>query len=101
MKNVEPERHPEHGHLGWAAVGGFVAAWDIWAALTEHETLSGAYARALRSPRSRVITTVATAYLVVHLQGQPKVLKKVDPLNLLGSTIRRLSHHGAALDVAA
>ena len=83
-------RSSTHGLFGWAAVVSLVAAWDVWAALTDHETLSGAYARAMRRPAGRVATTAATAYLVAHLQGWPRSLHHLDPLNVAGSQLRRI-----------
>jgi hypothetical protein len=78
------------GHLGWAALGALVAAWDIWAALTGKETLSGAYRRSLGSPLGRAATTLGTTYLVLHLQGWPRPLSRVDPLNVASRQLRRL-----------
>jgi hypothetical protein len=78
------------GHVGWAAIAGLVAAWDIWAALTGKETLSGAYRRSLSSPVGRVATTIGTTYLVLHLQGWPRPLSRVDPLNVAGRHLRQL-----------
>jgi hypothetical protein len=78
------------GHVGWVALAGVVAAWDIWAALTGRETLSGAYRRSLGSPVGRVATTLGTTYLVLHLQGWPRPLSRLDPLNVAGRHLRRL-----------
>jgi hypothetical protein len=78
------------GHVGWVALAGLVAAWDIWAALTGKETLSGAYRRSLGSPAGRVVTTLGTTYLVLHLQGWPRPLSRLDPLNVAGRQLRRL-----------
>jgi hypothetical protein len=83
-------RSSRHGIFGWVAVGALVASWDAWAALTDHETLSGAYSRALRTPSGRIAATAATAYLVAHLQGWPRSLHHLDPLNIAGSQLRRV-----------
>jgi hypothetical protein len=79
-----------HGLVGWAVLGSLVVAWDVWAVLTDHETLSGAYSRAMRSRAGRVATTAATAYMITHLQGWPRSLHHLDPLNVAGSQLRRL-----------
>ena len=77
------------GGVGWVAVAGLVASWDIWAALTGKETLSGAYGRSLKTPTGRAATTVATVYLLLHLQGWPRALGRLDPLSVAGKHIRR------------
>ena len=77
------------GHLGWAALAGLVAGWDLWAVWTGKETLSGAYRRSLSSPVGRTVTTAATTYLILHLQGWPRSLERVDPLGVAGRRLRR------------
>lgn len=76
---------------GWSLVAAYVAAYDTYAFLTNHKTLSTEYREAAH--RYPVTVSLVTAYLLFHLYGAlPRTL---DPLHALGCTAqeRRSARH--------
>lgn len=55
------------GDAAWLALLGYVIAYDFWSLRTRHETLSGSFDRALRSPGRSLLTLVAWGALTAHL----------------------------------
>ena len=72
------------GH-GWWWLASFVAVYDLWAALTRHETLSGAFWRAYRDPWRRWTTIGLWAFITAHLFHL--VPAKYDPLRVVAGRV--------------
>jgi hypothetical protein len=61
---------------GWLWLAAFVGAYDAWAGLTQHPTLSAEFRTATRD--HPVPVCLATAYMLAHLFGA--MPRHVDPL---------------------
>lgn len=73
-----------NGVLGWLLVGVVVFVWDFFAVRTGRlETLSQAYARAIRTRSGRAVVDVATFVFLSHLRRWPPGLRRFDPLSAL------------------
>lgn len=55
------------GDRAWIALAVGVAAYDAWAGLTGHETMSQSYYRAIRHPFRKWPTIMVWAYITGHL----------------------------------
>ena len=81
------EQHND-GFLGWVATALVVAIWDVFAIKRGHQTMSAAYAQALRrNGRTRLIVGGSTAYLICHLIRWPARLVKHDPLRVIAGVL--------------
>jgi hypothetical protein len=65
--------------VAWIGIAAFVGAYDYWAIRNGHETLSRAYWRALKNPRTRWPAILVVTGLYKHLVF-PEFLPKLDPL---------------------
>ena len=55
------------GTKAWIGLTGYVAAYDLWAAVTGNETLSSAFYRAFRHPVRKFPVLAMWAYMTAHL----------------------------------
>lgn len=78
--NSSPSRD---GWRGWLAVFGVVAAYDVWALRTDHQTLSE-YAH--DHPTAALVVPI---YLICHFHRWPSRLSGYDPLQLLATRLAR------------
>lgn len=79
----------KEGDAAWIGLLAYVVAYDTYAMLTDRETLSSAYYRALAHPRRRWMTIAVWAGLTGHLfQVIPP---KCDPLLRAGAIATRYS----------
>ena len=95
MDDKIPEA-PRDGWVAWAAAVGLVLGWDVYAKLYSKETASAAYGRALQDPLWRWPVALATTYLLAHLGGRPRSLKKYDPLIAVGKHIHPVERSSLA-----
>lgn len=65
---------PSPAMWGWAAIGGIVVAYDVWALRTNHETMSRFFWRHRDDPVSRYVGVGAWMGLTWHLLLGDKVL---------------------------
>lgn len=72
----------KEGNLGWAAIGGFVLAFDVFAP----ETLSESVDRAIE--RHKWLTRLAIGVVALHLMNL--LPDKADPLHQACNLTRRL-----------
>lgn len=66
------------GTIGWFGLTAYVIAWDMFA----HETLSGAFGRAVLHPRARWPVILAWGVTTAHLFGV--LPSRYDPLAHIG-----------------
>jgi len=59
------------GQSAWCAIGAFAVVYDVWAQLTDHDTLSSAF-------KANPATLIGLAYLNAHLTRA--LPPKYDPL---------------------
>lgn len=76
------------GSKAWVILVSYVLGYDIWAIRGHHETLSGAFWRALNHPQKRWVVLIAWAITTKHLVF-PQVLAERDPFNVVASVIRK------------
>lgn len=82
------------GTYGWVALAGLVVSYDMWAMLTEHETMTSAFGRALEHPLARWPVLAAWGITTLHLLG--RMPRQIDPFHVLSLTtvqVRKLSGH--------
>jgi hypothetical protein len=79
-------RARSHGVRAWAALFGFVAAYDLWAVLTRHETLSAAFHRGRTGGRGWAVV-LGWTYLTLHLLHA--IPRRLDPLAVSAANARR------------
>lgn len=72
---------------GWGLLLVFVVAYDTWALLGKHQTLSAEFLDAVQHPKRRWFVIAAWAYLTAHLFGL--LPRKYDPLIVTGSSLAR------------
>jgi len=70
-------RRSNTGAAGWAATTAVVVGYDLWAVLSEHQTMSAYFARQIADPRRRTLLGLVWALLTWHLFGG-----KPDPLRI-------------------
>lgn len=58
--------------IGWLGLGAYIVAYDTWAILRGHQTLSSAFYEALRHPTRKWYVVLAWAALSAHLYGLDK-----------------------------
>lgn len=73
------------GTKAWLGLTGYVAGYDLWAAVRGEETLSSAFYRAFRHPVHRFPVLVMWAYLTAHLFHL--MPDRWDPLRRLGELV--------------
>ena len=73
------------GTWGWAALAGYIAAYDTWALKTGRETLSSAFGRSLRHPIKRWPTLLLYGIVSLHLFN--RLPEWLDPLHQYGRVI--------------
>jgi len=54
-------------NLGWIGLAAFVIIYDVWAVLTEAETLTGGFIRWLRNPVTRGPLVAVWSIVTLHL----------------------------------
>jgi len=55
------------GNLAWAGLALGVAAWDVWAMRTGHETMTAACHRHMENPMKRAVILGAIGLTALHL----------------------------------
>jgi hypothetical protein len=75
------------GRYGWLLVVLVVVAWDLAAALTNGETLTWTFRRAISQTYWRWPTLILIALLVVHLFLPERIAADYDPLDRLFNRI--------------
>lgn len=75
------------GDAAWIGLLAYVAAYDAYAMVTGHETLSSSYYRALTDPKRRWLTITVWAGLTGHLFKL--IPRKYDPLAQVGTIATR------------
>jgi len=55
------------GDAAWLGLLAYVVAYDAYAMICRHETLTSSYYRALADPKRRYITILTWGYLTGHL----------------------------------
>ncbi len=60
-------RNLTEGDIAWLALLCYIVGYDAWSIRTRHETLSGSFDRALRSPLRSILTLVSWGALTAHL----------------------------------
>ncbi len=68
------------GAKAWVGLAVYVLAYDAFAILTGRDTMSSAFANALRDPKKRFVPLLAWWTTTAHLH---QVLGKYDPLSNL------------------
>ena len=71
------------GRYGWLLVVLVIVAWDVTAALTNGETLTWTFRRAISQTWWRWPALIVIALLVVHLFLPDRIASKYDPLDRL------------------
>ena len=85
---------PRSGTTGWVALAGLVVSYDLWAMLTDRETMTSAFGRALKHPFARWPVLVAWGVTTLHLLG--RMPRRYDPFHVLALTtvqVRKLTGH--------
>lgn len=85
------------GGTGWLLLAGYIAAWDYWACTRGHETLSGAYGRAMAHKVGRIPAALITVALVKHLV-LPSWHPELDPFNAIAESWRNSSNIYTIID---
>ncbi|MDQ1435184.1 MAG: hypothetical protein QOF59_2000 [Actinomycetota bacterium] len=80
------------GRYGWALLLLVIVSWDLAAALTNGETLTFTFRRAVSQTAWRWPVLVLIALLVVHLFLPDHIAEKYDPLDRLYNRIDPAVH---------
>lgn len=90
MGDISHEIEPSHsGTTGWAILGGFVLAWDVFA----RETLSSAVDRALERPVGRYVAIGSVALTGAHLLNL--LPERYDPFVQTFEALNRIRDNGS------
>lgn len=76
------------GAKAWIGLTAYVLAYDTFAIITKRDTMSTAFAEAMKHPTKRAIPVTSWWYITVHLHGW---MGQYDPLSNLAALPERLS----------
>ena len=73
-----------YGDRAWFGLVAYIASYDLWAILSNKETLSMSFYNSLKHPIRRWPTIAVWSYITAHLFKL--IPDKYDPLRMMGAT---------------